>query len=268
MEIKNLFNDELFLNLRTKEEQNKLKQIYFESGCNKDIYYLIISHLLLERYNCNEQIMLIKSFIKSDFNENLYMLIKSEVVNGKYDLSQIEELISIAKENEYDKDLMNIMRSSLYADYRTYDELKNAIKVYLNSKSQKIATIGILKKGYIVKNRTFNQQMMMAYLYESFLEYYYMYYLMSEKLMIENRSFEEQLLLTSAYLDTNGNRKVISIALREEYLKNKDSKYQFHKIANLFKLDECYNYLLDNQKELLNDKHICKVLRLDKYKRI
>lgn len=48
----------------------------------------------------------------------------------------------------------------------------------------------------------------MAYLYESFLEYYYMYYFMSEKLMIENRSFEEQLLLTSAYLDTNGNKKV------------------------------------------------------------
>ena len=44
METKNLFNDELFLNLRTKEEQNKLKQIYFESGCNKDIYYLIISY--------------------------------------------------------------------------------------------------------------------------------------------------------------------------------------------------------------------------------
>ena len=42
METKKLFNDELFLNLRTKDEQNKLKQIYFESGCNKDIYYLII----------------------------------------------------------------------------------------------------------------------------------------------------------------------------------------------------------------------------------
>ena len=267
MEAKKLFNDELFCNLRAKAEQQELEQLYLESGCNEDVYYLIISHMLLKKYNCREQISLIKKFIQSDFDENLYMLIKSEVVNGKYDLSQIEELISIAKENEYDKDLMNIMRSSLYADYRTYDELKNAIKVYLNSKSQKIATIGILKKGYIVKNRTFDEQMIMAYLYESFLEYYYMYYLMSEKLMIENRSFEEQLLLTSAYLDTNGNKKVISIALREAYLRNQDCKYQVHEILNRFHLDSQYDYLLEHPKELLTDKHISKVLCLDKYKR-
>ncbi len=267
MEANKLFNDELFCSLRAKEEQQDLEQLYWESGCNEDVYYLIISHMLLKKYSCREQISLIKKFIQSDFDENLYMLLKSDAVNGKYDLSQIEQFITLAKENEYDKDLINIMRSSLWADYRTYDELNAAIKVYLNSKSKNIATIGILKKGYIVKNRTFDEQMIMAYIYESFLEYYYVYHFMKQKLMVEKRSFEEQLLLTSAYLETNGNKKVKNIALNESYLRNQDCKYQVHAISNQVHLDSRYDYLLNHPKELLNDKHICKVLRLDKYKK-
>ena len=267
MEAKKIFNDELFCNLRAKAEQQELEQLYLESGYNEDVYYLIISHMLLKKYNCKEQISLIKKFIQSDFDENLYMLLKSDAVNGKYDLSQIEQFITLAKENEYDKDLINIMRSSLWADYRTYDELNAAIKVYLNSKPKNIATIGILKKGYIVKNRTFDEQMIMAYIYESFLEYYYVYHFMSQKLMVEKRSFEEQLLLTSAYLETNGNKKVMGIALNETYLKNQDCKYQVHEILNRFHLDSQYDYLLEHPNELLTDKHTSKVLRLDKYKR-
>ena len=63
MEAKKLFNDELFCNLRAKAEQQELEQLYLESGCNEDVYYLIISHMLLKKYNCREQISLIKKFI-------------------------------------------------------------------------------------------------------------------------------------------------------------------------------------------------------------
>ena len=191
----------------------------------------------------------------------------SDVVSDSEIQTQIIRCMFVAKENEYDKDLINMMRSSLWAEYRTYDELNAAIKVYLNSKPKNIATIGILKKGYIVKNRTFDEQMIMAYIYESFLEYYYVYHFMSQKLMVEKRSFEEQLLLTSAYLETNGNKKVMGIALNEAYLRNQDCKYQVHEILNRFHLDSQYDYLLEHPNELLTDKHISKVLRLDKYKR-
>ena len=56
MEANKLFNDELFCSLRAKEEQQDLEQLYWESGCNEDVYYLIISHMLLKKYNCREQI--------------------------------------------------------------------------------------------------------------------------------------------------------------------------------------------------------------------
>ena len=86
MEAKKIFNDELFCSLRVKAEQQELEQLYLESGCNEDVYYLIISHMLLKKYNCKEQINLIKKFIQSDFDENLYMFLKSDAVNGKYDI--------------------------------------------------------------------------------------------------------------------------------------------------------------------------------------
>ena len=64
MEANKLFNDELFCSLRAKEEQQELQQLYWESGCNEDVYYLIISHMLLKKYSCREQISLIKKFIQ------------------------------------------------------------------------------------------------------------------------------------------------------------------------------------------------------------
>ena len=59
----------------------------------------------------------------------------------------------------------------------------------------------------------------------------------------------------------------MGIALNEAYLRNQDCKYQVHEILNRFHLDSQYDYLLEHPKELLTDKHISKVLRLDKYKR-
>ena len=255
------FDEEIFKSKRTNEEQEYLKKLYLENECNNELYYLIVSKKLLTKYTFDEQLFLINKFIESEFNDNLHILIKRNAISfDNYNLDQLEQMIDIASKNEYDRKIIDIMDSELWTKYRNFDELLKVIDIYLNSKSMERAT-----KNYIIKNRTFDEQCILIYLYEKFVEYYYMYYLMKEKDIIENRSFGEQLLLTSAYLETNGDKKIQKIIFDRELLRNSSCKYQLKRMNKYYDLSNPYNYLVETPKSVLDNPHIQKVLTLDKY---
>lgn len=266
MEQQKNFEEEIFKSKRNNEQQEYLKRLYLENECNTELYYLIVSKKLLTKYTFKEQIFLINKFIESEFNNNLHSFIKQNAIClNKYNLDQLKQLIDIAKKNKYDNEVINIMNSELWSIYRSFDELLMIIDIYLNSKPKENTTIGIIKKGHIIKNRTFNEQCILIYLYEKFIEYYYMYYLASEKDIIENRSFGDQLILMSAYLETKGNKKITKIIFDKKILKNYNCKYQLKRMNKYYDLSNSYSYLVENPNNAINDPHIQKVLTLDRY---
>ncbi len=264
MEI--LFDNANFQNMRNSEERGILSKLYFDNGCNEELYYLIISSRLLQRYTFEEHLFFLNSFIDSQFNNNFHNFLKQCTIDiDKYNYKQLEQLIHILKTNEFDSQLMGIVGSRSWADYRSFDELLEAVSIYLDTKSIGNSVFGILRKNEVTRNRTFDEQMLFVYLYRTFISYGGLYYILVDGDILKRRTFSEQILLLATYLESNGKGKIQQIILNHDMLKKQDCRYQLNKIRRYFPFDYSYYDLLDSPRDVLSDIGISKTLKLDQY---